>query len=114
MQDPDDFLKAQELTFKDPVDPARDAVIDALHRLRIGNDWFYFADRETKAQFQREPFRYAAALSDPVSHERFVPSKQSPKMQRAGIEFRFASKDTKSAFQAAPDSFYHARGQMLP
>ena len=114
MQDPDDFLKAQELTFKDPVDPARDAVIDVQHRLRIGNDWFYFADRETRAQFLKEPFRYTPALSDPVDHARFVPSKASPKVQRAGIEFRFASKATKSAFQAAPDSFYHARGQMLP
>jgi YHS domain-containing protein len=114
VQDPDDFLKEQKLSFKDPVDPSRDAVIDALHRARIGNDWFFFATRETKDAFLREPFRYALALSDPVNHARFTPSKSSPKLQRAGIEFRFASKATKAAFEAAPDSFYHARGQMLP
>lgn len=114
MQDPDDFLKGQKLSFKDPVDPSRDAVIDVAHRARIGNDWFFFASRETKEAFLREPFRYALVLSDPVSHERFAPSKASPRAQRAGIEFRFASKATRDAFAAAPDSFYHARGQMLP
>ena len=114
MQDPDDFLKAQDLTFKDPVDPLRPVVIDALHRVRIGNDWFYFATRETKDAFVRDPFHYVSALSDPVDHVRFAPSKASPKARRAGIEYRFASKATQAAFQAAPDSFYHARGQMLP
>jgi YHS domain-containing protein len=114
VQDPDDFLKQQKLVFKDPVDPTRDAVIDVAHRTRIGNDWFYFSSRETKDAFLKEPFRYAKALSDPVSHERFAPSKSSPKKQRAGIEFRFASRATEAEFSAAPDSFYHARGQMLP
>ena len=114
MQDPDDFLKQQKLSFLDPVDPSRDAVIDVAHRTRIGNDWFYFSSRETKDAFLRDPFRYGVALSDPVSHERFMPTKASPKKQRAGVEFRFASKATLSAFSAAPDSFYHARGQMLP
>ena len=114
MQDPDDFLKQHQLTFQDPVDPLRPAVIDVYHRMRIGNDWFYFATRETKNAFQRDPFRYIATLSDPVSHERFHPAKSSPKARRAGVEFRFASKATQAAFQASPDSFYHARGQMLP
>ena len=114
MQDPDDFLLQQKLSFKDPVDPSRDAVIDALHRARIGNDWFFFASRETREAFLREPFRYAHLLSEPVSHERFAVSRESPTARRAGIEFRFASKATQAAFSAAPDSFYHARGQMLP
>jgi len=114
VQDPDDFLKAQEIALRDPVDPSRPAVIDVAHRARIGNDWFYFASRETREAFLREPFRYATLLSDPVDHARFKPSKDSPKAQRAGIEFRFGSKATRAAFAAAPDSFYHARGQMLP
>lgn len=114
MQDPDDFLKAQGIALRDPVDPARAAVVDVPHRARLGNDWFYFADRATREAFLREPFRYAALLSDPVDHVRFKPTAQSPKAQRGGIEFRFASKATRAAFAAAPDSFYHARGQMLP
>jgi len=114
VQDPDDFLKAQAIALRDPVDPSRPAVIDVAHRARIGNDWFYFASRETREAFLREPFRYATLLSDPVDHARFKPSKDSPKAQRAGIEFRFGSKATRAAFAAAPDSFYHARGQMLP
>ena len=112
MQDPDDFLKEQRLSFKDPIDPAQDAVIDVAHRTRIGNDWFYFATRETREQFLHDPFRWATLLSDPVDHTA-SPTKSSPKAQRAGIEFRFASNATRAAFTAAPDSFYHARGQML-
>ena len=114
MQDPDDFLKQQAIALRDPLDPSKDAVIDVAHRTRIGNDWFYFATRENREKFLRDPFRWATLLSDPVDHSRFAPSKASPKAQRAGIEFRFASKATRAAFTAAPDSFYHARGQMLP
>jgi YHS domain-containing protein len=113
VQDPDDFLKQQAIALRDPLDPSP-AIIDTQHRTRIGNDWFYFASRETRDRFLREPFRYAALLSDPVDHSRFRPTAQSPKAQRAGIEFRFSSKATRAAFVAAPDSFYHARNMMLP
>jgi YHS domain-containing protein len=114
VQDPDDFLKQQEIALRDPLDPARPAVIDTQHRTRIGNDWFYFASRENLDRFRRDPFRWATLLSDPVDHARFRPTARSPKAQRAGIEFRFASKATRAAFVAAPDSFYHARNMMLP
>ena len=114
MQDPDDFLKEQKLSFKDPLDPEEDAVIDVAHRTRIGNDWFYFATKENRERFRKDPFRYGILLSDPVDHARFKPTRESPKVQRAGVEFRFASNATRAAFTAAPDSFYHARGQMLP
>jgi len=114
VQDPDDFLKAQNIALRCAVDTSKAAVIDAFHRARIGNDWFYFSSREARTAFLRDPFRYAALLSDPVDHTRFKPSKDSPRAQRAGIVFRFASKDTKAAFEAAPDSFYHARNMMLP
>jgi YHS domain-containing protein len=114
VQDPDDFLKQQAIALRDPLEPARPAVIDTQHRMRIGNDWFYFATRENLEAFRRDPLRRAILLSDPVDHMRFRPTAQSPKAQRAGIEFRFSSKATRAAFVAAPDSFYHARNMMLP
>lgn len=113
MQDPDDFLKAQKIELACIVDPAKAAILDGAHRARLGNDWFYFSSREAKQSFLREPLRYAAWLSDPVSHERFRPGKRSPRAQRGGVTFRFAGPATRRAFAAAPDSFYFARNMML-
>jgi YHS domain-containing protein len=114
VQDPDDFLKAQKLAFACIVDPSRPAVIDADHRARMGNDWFYFSSPEAKRAFLKDPLRYAAWLSDPVDHTRFQPTKRSPHLSRKKVPFWFASPETRAAFAAAPDSFAFARNMMLP
>lgn len=114
MQDPDDFLKAQHIAVMCIVDPSQPAILDPAHRMRIGNDWFYFSSRETKEKFLHDPFRYASWLSDPVDHTRFRATKKSPRAQRAGITFYFGGPETRRMFAANPDSFYHARNGMLP
>jgi YHS domain-containing protein len=114
VQDPDDFLKLQKIVPQCIVDPSRAAIVDPAHRMRIGNDWFYFSSREARQKFLRDPLRYAAWLSDPVDHARFKATKRSPRAQRGGVTFYFAGAETRKAFAADPDSFYHARNMMLP
>lgn len=114
MQDPDDFLKSQQIEVACVVEPARPAILDGAHRARMGNDWFYFSSRGARQAFLREPLRYAAWLSDPVNHERFRPTKRALKAQRGGVTFRFAGPATRKVFAADPDSFYFARNMMLP
>jgi YHS domain-containing protein len=114
VQDPDDFLKAQKLEFACAVDPARPAVIDVMHRMRLGNDWFYFSSPEARKKFQKDPLRYAVFLSDPVDHSRFKPTKGSPRLRKNDVSFYFGSAAARKAFAAAPDSFRFARNMMLP
>jgi YHS domain-containing protein len=114
VQDPDDFLNAQKLIFACIVEPSRPAVIDADHRMRVGNDWFYFSSPLAKRKFSKDPLRYATWLSDPVEHTRFKPTKSSPRTSYKKVPFYFTSPTTRAEFTAAPDSFAFARNMMLP
>jgi YHS domain-containing protein len=114
VQDPDDFLNAQKIAFDCAVEPGRAAVIDVAHRMRLGNDWFYFSSPQAKRKFQKDPLRYAALLSDPVDHDRFRPTKRSPQTSYRKVRFYFATPQARRAFSATPDSFAFARNMMLP
>ena len=114
MKDPDSFLNGQHLEFRCIVDPTQPAVLDEVHRVRLGNDVFFFSSIEARGRFVRDPFQYVPWLSDPVSHERFQPGKKSPHAKREGTTFYFAGPATRSAFAADPNSFAHAKNMMLP
>lgn len=113
MQDPEIYLKEQQLTVQDPLDPSRAALVDAAHRSFVNYEIFYFADDESKRRFDATPRRWCGALTDPVTRERFVPGDDSPRRDREGRAFFFASKTSAESFDAMPDMYVLPDYRML-
>jgi YHS domain-containing protein len=114
VKDPEPLLVAQGIAPRCFLHPERVAVLDAAHRVRIDNDFFYFSSLEAKAAFLRDPLRYVSRVSDPVTHARFKPTRRSPHVDQDGVRFYFADAGSRLAFTADPDSFAGLHNGMLP
>ncbi len=86
------------------------ARIDSTQRVLLGHDIFYFSNRREFASFQKNPLRYARALTDPVTLTRFKPTAHSPHLGYNGRSYYFAAESTLATFKADPDSFAVRRG----
>ncbi len=109
MQDPERYLQPMRPSLRDPVNGRR-ARVDARTRVRVGVDFFYFANARNRDQFAGDPVRWAGTLSDPVTLRRFHPDAGSPRTTWQERLYVFASDSTAAAFHAAPDSFATRRG----
>lgn len=113
MQDPENFLKAQALAFRCPVNPAQPAVIDSLTRVELNHDIFYCSSAAAARRFRATPLRYVHVLSDPVTHARFTVRETSPHLRFHDRAYYFASQTTRREFAAHPDSFAVRREGMM-
>ena len=95
---------------RDVIEPGRRAVLDSSLRVRVGHDLFYFADAAGRARFLKDPLRWCARLSDPVTQRRFKPARTSPHLDWRGRRYWFASDSTLAVFRAMPDSFATRKG----
>ncbi len=114
MQDPEPYLKAQNLSVQDPVDPSRTAVLDAAHRSFVNYEIYFFADDATKRRFDTTPLRWCGTLTDPVTRERFAPGDDAPRRDLNGRTFFFASQASAESFDAMPDMYFLPDYRMLP
>lgn len=112
VQDPATYLEAREIEVTSFFDSDRMAVLDDAHLARVNFDLFFFADDDELQRFRDDPLRHCGTLSDPVTFERFRPTRRSPRLSHAGKTFVFANSVTYATFAAMPDSFVVPRLRM--
>jgi YHS domain-containing protein len=64
----------------------------------LNADHYYFADTVNRARFEREPLRWAGALTDPVTMHRFRPGAGTVTAMRRGRTWWFESASTRERF----------------
>jgi len=107
--DPEKYLLGMHASFPCPVRPSRRAIFDSSLRARVNQDIFFFSSVAAKNRFQKDPLRYAKALTDPVSFTRFHPSKSSPHVVFRGRDYYFAADSTLARFQAEPEKWFERK-----
>ncbi len=114
MQDPEIYLNELGLELTCAVDPSRSAVIDSLHRVRIGYECYFFADHGAKEEFLAHVTDYCGRLTDPVTGERFSPNASSAVREYEGVDYYFANEGNAAKFEAMPAMYYLPAHAMLP
>jgi YHS domain-containing protein len=105
-QDPERYLREMKVSLRCPVRPARRAIFDSSLRMKVNQDIFFFSNTSAMKTFRKDPIRYCGVLTDPVSRERFRPTRQSPHVTFRGREYYFAADATLARFQAQPERCY--------
>ncbi|HUC44103.1 MAG TPA: hypothetical protein VMR65_08700 [Candidatus Sulfotelmatobacter sp.] len=114
MQDPQIQLLEMGLTFTDPVEPTRPAVLDAAHRSYVNWEVYFFAGEDTKRRFDADPLRWCGHVTDPVSHQRFVPGSGSPRTVYEGRPYFFYTPASADTFLQNPPMFATVNFDMMP
>jgi len=105
VKDPARYLNELGITVPGAVDSTRTAVMDADHAIRINYETYFVADLDAKRLFLEDPLRYCGAVTDPVSKDRFRPTRSSPRFEYDGVPYYFLDTAHLARFAAAPDSF---------
>jgi YHS domain-containing protein len=107
--DPEKYLLGIHASFPCPVRPSRRAILDSTLRAKVNQDIFFFSSVAAKNRFLKDPLRYARTLTDPVSFERFQPTKSSPHVVFRGRDYYFAADSTRARFQAEPENWFERK-----
>ena len=99
------LLEHMSRTVFDPVDPTSVGSLDPRLRAKVNGEIYHFARSRTRAIFVRDPVRWCGILRDPVSGERFVPSRRSPRRDFQDSPYFFTGDSTRRVFSAAPEQF---------
>lgn len=110
MQGPEPYLERMHAKFKDPVAPAKPALVAARMRYHVNWEIFYFADRATLDEFRRHVTKYCGTITDPVNGTRFRPTPTSPVVRHGGRPYYFTSEETRAKFQKAPVQYAIRKG----
>lgn len=105
MQGPEFHLKDLQIIVACPVEPDRDAVLEASHRIFVNWETYYVSGTAALTTFLAAPYEFTGKLTDPVARTRFQPDSESPRRDHAGRIFYFGSRETADRFAAQPDSF---------
>ena len=114
MQDPARYINELGVDLSCCVDPLRSAVVDSNYLVMLGFESFFFADSANISIFLDDIPRYSGGITDPVSKERFLPNKNSPRSEFMGSTFIFASELTQGTFKEMPSMYYLPNYKMLP
>ena len=104
------YLQQAGLELPCAVEPQQHALLDAKLRAFVNHEVYFFSNQRARRRFLKDPPRYCGLLTDPVSRRRFKPAPGSPHLEYQERWFYFSSDSTRTAFQAAPDSFALRRG----
>jgi YHS domain-containing protein len=105
VQDPEPYLRAQNIRLNCIVHPDRPAILAPTTRVGVNWELFYFSSRAARAEFERDPLRWCGRLTDPVNGVRFRPDAHSPHVTYRGRRFYFTSAETRDRFVAAPQAY---------
>jgi len=105
VQDPDPYMREQQIRVPCLMTDRIEARIEESLRASLNFEIFYFSDSEARRRFEADPTRWCGPLTDPVTLQRFVPTKRSPVAEAGGRRFYFVSDKTRQEFAARPDSF---------
>ena len=114
MQDPARYINELGVELTGCVDPSRSAIVDSNYLVMLGFESFFFADSANMSKFLDNIFRYCGGLTDPVSKERFLPNKNSPRSEFMGSTYLFASELSLGTFEEMPSMYYLPNYKMLP
>ena len=114
MQDPARYINELGVELTCGVDPSRSAIVDSSYMQMLGFETFFFADSANMSRFLDNIPQYSGGITDPVSKERFLPSKNSPESEFMGSIYLFASDMTHGTFEKMPSMYYLPNYKMLP
>lgn len=112
MQDPETYLLAREIPVQSYFDDTRPAILDPEHRVRVNYELYFFSEEAERERFLEDPLRHCGLVTDPVTHTRFRPDSDSPRIDHAGQPFFFESGMSRMIFASMPDSFIVPRFKM--
>jgi len=87
------------------VDPTQLGSLEPRLHARVNGEIYRFARPATMARFRRDPLRWCGILRDPVTGVRFVPDRESPRIQYQDGPYFFLTDSTRQAFQSSPERF---------
>jgi hypothetical protein len=105
VQGPEPFLKRQNISLAGIVVPEQPALLDPATRTVVNGHFFWVSSTEKLTEFRANPQRYTGPILDPVTHEWFIPSDDSPRRDTAEGILLFSGADTAIEFDAARDPF---------
>ncbi len=106
-------MNTLDITVPCMVDDSREAIIDADHKAYVNYEIYFFADAKNRERFVKNPLKYCGIITDPVSRERFVPTRKSPALDHDGKPFYFMSDSTMALFEAHSDSLAWPNYKMI-
>lgn len=101
----DFFLEHLSRVLWDPVDPTQLGSLAPRLHARVNGEIYRFARPATLARFRRDPLRWCGILRDPVTGVRFVPDRDSPRVEYRDGPYFFFSDSTQRVFQSDPERF---------
>jgi len=114
VQDPARYINELGVELTCCVDSSRSAIVDSNYMVMLGFESFFFADSSNMSKFLDDIARYSGGITDPVSKERCLPNKNSPKSEFMGSTYLFASESTHGTFEEMPSMYYLPNYKMLP
>jgi YHS domain-containing protein len=87
------------------VDPARSAILDEACRVFVNYETYYLSSAEATGKFNQAPWRYTGLVTDPVTHQRFQPTDNSPVRKYEGRLFYFSSASSDQTFGGDPEAY---------
>ncbi len=97
-------MNGLDLSLPGAVDGQEDAVIDAAYMAYVNYELYFFSDGDNLREFIEHPLDYCGPVTDPVTHERFIPVSSSPRFDFRGKPYFFLSDSTRAFFEAHADS----------
>lgn len=85
-------------------------MFDSTLRALVNWEVFFFSDAKAMQTFHKQPLQYCGLLTDPVSQERFQPTRKSPRTEYKGRPYYFISEDNRAAFRRDPEKHAHRTG----
>ncbi len=80
----------------------------------VNHEAYFLSSPATKMRFERRPWKYCGLVTDPVTLDRFRPTKKSPSCIYNGRPYYFATDETKVTFLDDPETYRAARNRMVP
>jgi YHS domain-containing protein len=105
VQDVPSAVNRKGLIFQDYFDPARPAVLDAAHCVRLNYEAWFFADDAGRQRFLANPLASCGLLTDPVSKQRFRPAADAPSAECEGVTFYFENGANRDFFVGDPERY---------
>jgi YHS domain-containing protein len=100
--DPEKYV---HVTARCPVNKAGAAKISKESRLVVNNQLVYFCCLNCPKAYAVNPGKYAKELQDPVTHQAFAPTRESPRATVSGQLYVFSSPETKATFDQDPSRY---------
>lgn len=105
MQSPELFLNDLGITVPCVVDPSKPALLDEAHRVFVNWETYYLSSDKALAKFRAYPLKYVGTVTDPVTRERFRPTKKHTRIEHEGRVIWFAQPQNEARFRMGPEAY---------